>query len=141
MKKDPSQDSNFYILGWCCIALAIGVVVLNDLFGIKLASLIPPCIFHKVTGLYCLGCGGTRAVFALVRGNIIKSLFFHPFVVYTALVGGWFMISQTIERVTKGKVQIAMHFRMIYIWIGVALAVINFLWKNGWLIFTGEALM
>ena len=141
MKKDPSQDSNFYILGWCCIALAIGVVVLNDLFDIKLANLIPPCIFHKVTGLYCLGCGGTRAVFALVRGNVIKSLFYHPFVVYTALVGGWFMISQTIERVTKGKVQIAMHFRMIYIWIGVALAVINFLWKNGWLIFTGEALM
>ena len=141
MKKDPSQDSNFYILGWCCIALAIGVVVLNDLFDIKLANLIPPCIFHKVTGFYCLGCGGTRAVFALVRGNVIKSLFYHPFVVYTALVGGWFMISQTIERVTKGKVQIAMHFRMIYIWIGVALAVINFLWKNGWLIFTGEALM
>lgn len=141
MKKDASQDSNFYILGWCCIALAIGIVVLNDVFDIKLASLMPPCLFHHFTGLYCFGCGGTRAVFALVRGDILKSLFYHPIVVYTAVVGGWFMISQTIERVSRGKIQIAMHFRLIYLWIGVGLAVLNFLWKNGWLLLTGEALM
>ena len=141
MRKDPSQDSNFYILGWCCIALAVGIVVLNDVFHIQLASLMPPCIFHKITGLYCLGCGGTRAMFALVRGDVFKSLFYHPIVAYTAVVGGWFMISQTIERMSKGKIHIAMHFRIIYLWIGVALAVLNCIWKNAVLLIAGEALM
>ena len=144
MKKDASQDNNFYILGWCCIGLAIGIVVLNDVFHIQLANLMPPCLFHKITGLYCLGCGGTRAVFALVRGNIIKSLFYHPMVPYAAIVGGWFMISQTIDRLLRHKfpsIDFAMHFRLVYIWIGVGLAVLNCLWKNGVLFITGVALM
>lgn len=144
MKKDASQDNNFYILGWCCIGLAIGIVVLNDVFHMQLANLMPPCLFHKITGLYCLGCGGTRAVFALVRGDIIKSLFYHPMVPYVAIVGGWFMISQTIDRLLRHKfpsIDFAMHFRLVYLWIGVGLAVLNCLWKNGVLIITGVALM
>ncbi len=29
----------------------------------------PPCMFHKVTGLHCPGCGATRAVYALLHGR------------------------------------------------------------------------
>ena len=141
MKKDPSQDYSFYIIGWSAILFVLGTVVLNVLFDIKLTQILPPCILHKVTGWYCLGCGGTRAAAALMRGDIVQSLFYHPIVIYMAVVGGWFMISQTIERLTKGKVAIGMHFRLIYIWIGVGLAVINCVWKNAVLLLTGEALM
>ena len=35
---------------------------------------LPQCQFHQLTGLYCPGCGNTRALHALVHGNIIKSL-------------------------------------------------------------------
>ncbi len=141
MKKDLSQDSNFYILGWCCIAIAIAAVVLNDVFHISPAGLVPPCLFHKFTGLYCMGCGGTRATFALIRLDICRSLYYHPMVVYVGIVGGWFMISQTIERISRGKIKIAMHFRLVYLWIAVGLSVFNCLWKNAVLIFTGVALM
>jgi hypothetical protein len=30
----------------------------------------PPCPWHALTGLYCPGCGGLRAVHALTRGDI-----------------------------------------------------------------------
>jgi len=30
----------------------------------------PPCLFKKITGLDCPGCGGTRACYQLLHGNI-----------------------------------------------------------------------
>ncbi|MDR4007522.1 MAG: DUF2752 domain-containing protein, partial [Ruminococcus sp.] len=42
-------------------------------FAFKYLSL-PPCYIHQFTGLYCPGCGATRAVYALVHGDILLSL-------------------------------------------------------------------
>ncbi len=33
-----------------------------------------PCTFHKLTGLYCPGCGGQRALHALLHGRIMEAL-------------------------------------------------------------------
>lgn len=38
-----------------------------------------PCVFHRVTGLPCPGCGLTRSILALLRGHAVQSLAFHPF--------------------------------------------------------------
>ena len=141
MKPEPSQDTNFYIVGWSCIIFILVYIILKVFFKMDLVYLMPGCTLYEATGYYCPGCGGTRAIFALVRGDIIKSLYFHPLVPYMTLVGGWFMISQTIERLSKGRIRIAMHFRMLYVWIGLALLAIQFIWKNGVLLFTGTALL
>ena len=37
------------------------------------------CVFHHFTGLPCPGCGMTRAVSALVRGQWSLAMRFHPF--------------------------------------------------------------
>jgi len=34
----------------------------------------PICLFHALTGWNCPGCGGTRAVYALLHGNIPLAL-------------------------------------------------------------------
>jgi len=34
-----------------------------------------PCLFYCATGIYCPGCGGTRAVKYLLKGEILKSFF------------------------------------------------------------------
>lgn len=44
-----------------------------------------PCLFHWITGLYCPGCGGTRAIGALLQGQLLKSFCYHPFVLYAAI--------------------------------------------------------
>ena len=48
------------------IIFAIGVlyilIVLKYNIGI-------PCILHELTGLYCPGCGGTRAIISLMKFN------------------------------------------------------------------------
>lgn len=38
---------------------------------------LPPCLFHKLTGLYCPGCGSTRAVHALLHGDVATAARFN----------------------------------------------------------------
>lgn len=41
-------------------------------------SLLPPCVFHLVTGLHCPGCGLTRALHALAHGEVARAWSMHP---------------------------------------------------------------
>lgn len=34
----------------------------------------PDCMLYKITGIYCPGCGGTRAVAELMKGNLLLSI-------------------------------------------------------------------
>lgn len=60
-------------------------------------SLLPPCPFHWLTGIYCPGCGATRALHALVHGDMAAALAMNPLLVVAlpvvvlmlAHVAGW----------------------------------------------------
>lgn len=125
-----AEERALYLLGWLLllflVLFVVAVKVWSDLTGKKL----PDCALYVLTGFYCPGCGGTRAVFALARGRILTSLRFHPLVVYTAVVGGWFMFSHTIERLSKGKCAIGMKYRDGWLWGALALVIVQFLVKN-----------
>lgn len=138
LKTDDLLDKFFYVTGWIVISLALfaGIAWKMGWFHLH----FPPCILHSLTGYYCPGCGGTRAVKALLHGHIFTSLYYHPIVAYTAVVGGWFMISQTISRLSHGKRK-GMHYRDVYMWIALAIVVVNCLVKNLILALTGTALM
>lgn len=45
------------------------------------------CLFSKVTGLPCPGCGMTRAIAALLHGEWRQALLYHPFSPGFALLG------------------------------------------------------
>lgn len=129
-ETEKKTELQFYIIGWVCIAAFAVFFALARQTDYRIFRYLPDCMFRRVTGLYCPGCGGTRALFFLLRGQMIRSFFYHPVVPYTACVGGWFMISQTIGRVSGGRIRIAMRFREIYLWIALALTVVNCLIKN-----------
>lgn len=141
MKSDNKYDTNFYITGLVLIAMSIILIIIFQVFGTAWLALLPKCFFHITTGYYCPGCGGTRAIIYLFKGQLLKSFFYHPLVLYLAIVGGWFMISQTIERISASRIKIGMHFRTIYLWIAVILITVNFVIKNGTLLLFEVALM
>lgn len=129
-KIDKKTDELFYRIGWGVIAVVVilgGIIVFT---GKNPLRLLGPCLFHLLTGYYCPGCGGTRAVRFLLQGQFWDSFRYHPLVLYTAAVGGWFMMSQTIERMSRGRISIGMHFRDVYLWIALGIVVVNFLIKN-----------
>ena len=96
------------------------------------ADFAPPCVFHKWTGYYCPGCGGTRAVKALLRGDVIGSFFYHPVVLYGAVLYGWYMLSHTVEYLSKGRlVSVYPIQKKVFIWGCFYYSLYNGFWKNG----------
>lgn len=47
------------------IIMLIFFLYLNKNYGFYI-----PCLFHKLTNLYCPGCGITRCIVSLLKGNI-----------------------------------------------------------------------
>lgn len=129
-KSDDTIQNSLYYLGWAVLACLAGAAVFVRVSKIRIGRLIPPCMIHEFFGIYCPGCGGTRAVRYLIDGQILKSLYCHPLVGYCTFLGGWFMISNTAERLTKGKLRIGMKVRPVYGIIAVGLIAANCLLHN-----------
>ncbi len=125
---------------YVCLAL-IGIwaliYVVMQVFDISINDFnLPLCSSYSLWGIYCPGCGGTRSVISLLHFDIIRSFLFHPVVPYTAILVSVFMISHTLNIVTKGKVK-AMKFRPIYFYIMIAIILIQFVIKNAIMLITG----
>ena len=82
MKKTRFTKQEWITLG---LLLAVGaaacVVLLLIPPGSPQSRWLPRCMFHEMTGLYCPGCGATRALSALLHGEIGLSLHNNPLLV------------------------------------------------------------
>lgn len=47
----------------------------------------PGCWFFELTGLYCPGCGGTRALHAVLHGHPVHAVTFNPLIVVAIPLG------------------------------------------------------
>lgn len=88
----------FYKLGKILFVLIAVFVVAMWITDFRIVSWLPECEFLAVTGLYCPGCGGTRAVKSLLRGDLIRSFLYHPFVMYVAVSYTVFMVYEFCKK-------------------------------------------
>jgi len=58
-----------------------GVWLLRTFDPNSSTSPFPACPFHALTGFYCVGCGITRCLHALVHGDVVTALAMNPLVV------------------------------------------------------------
>lgn len=97
-------------------------------------------MFHTLTGLYCPGCGGTRAVRSLLRGDLRMSAQYHPLVLYVIAV----VLLEIILRAASGKRKQPLdrekRYR-IFILTGAALVTVNWIFKNYMLALRGVDLL
>lgn len=59
--------------GWALALLALAGIGLRFVDAAELSA-VPLCPLHALTGLHCPGCGATRALHALVRGDVALAL-------------------------------------------------------------------
>ena len=69
--------------------VAAGAVLLLYFFVEPKNGNLPKCFFHELTGFYCPGCGGQRALHAILHGHFLKAMDFNllfvlllPFIIY-----------------------------------------------------------
>ena len=87
------------------------------------------CIWDRLLGIYCPGCGGTRALKAFLEGQFLVSLKYHPLVGYVFLLTFLFFGSFLLQLVTKGKIK-RLRLRPIYLYLGLVITVANCLIRN-----------
>lgn len=101
-----------------------GILVLFMGMLLKEWKYIPEykCAFLQTTHMYCPGCGGTRAVFSLLAGNVIKSLCYNPAVVLGALLILYYEITVIMTIFSeKNKVYYCRSLWPVYIYVLVIL--------------------
>jgi hypothetical protein len=80
----------------------------------------PACMFKVLTGIDCPGCGMTRALFALIRGDLMASLAYNPALIPLLITVTALMIQLKIKH-PKGGLYIIWLFSLTS-----AIAMINF---------------
>src|SRR5665213_4239173 len=82
---------------------AAGVAATVFFFNPAAYQFYPVCQFHRLTGLNCPGCGGTRAFYALLHGNFSTALRDNALLVggliFLASRGIWFAARKSLGRV------------------------------------------
>ncbi len=130
MRDYKKEETALFYTGWALVALCCCIFGLFQIMPPSFLNLFPSCVIRRIFGIYCPGCGGTRAIAAFLRGDFLTSCLCHPLVPYTALIGGWFLASQTVERLSRHRINIGMRYRDGYLWASLAILIANFLVKN-----------
>lgn len=125
-RKDLEDE--LFLIGLTALAAATALAVL---YLCILRNFIPtvPCFFSTVLGIYCPGCGGTRALTALLHGHFLRALWYHPFVPYFAFVYFGFLLTQGLQKMGIKGIR-GWKFHNWYLWGGMAILAINFIVKN-----------
>jgi hypothetical protein len=112
--------------GWAA-GLAAAALMLRT-FPPSHYAFYPSCPIRSVTGLLCPGCGGTRAIAALLRGDLVKAWRLNALVV--AMVPLWLAYGLgMLRRTWHGEP--AWVRLPLWVWFCfVALATVFTVWRN-----------
>ena len=90
------RHRNLLLLALGALSVA-GILVLLAQNGIGI-----PCLFRKITGLQCPGCGNSRAVLALLRLDVAEALRYNLLFPVEFFYLGW-VVFHCCRRYLRGK--------------------------------------
>lgn len=127
MKKKLTDNDYIYYSFLATIILFLIIVLTYNNFLYKFFK-IPGCIFYLKLGFYCPACGMTRAFIALLEGNILKSLYYNPTVIYILGFISIYMVTNTICKIFNKEA--ILKYSNFYLYLGIFIMTINFIIRN-----------
>ena len=129
--KEKTDEKRLYISGLIIAAISILLFCLYNISFFDMFIIFPECVYYRMLGIPCPGCGTTRALRYLINGNIIDSIRMNAIVFYTIGVYLVFMITHTIEWIFcslhRKTVIKGLRFHVAYVYIGVAVLLIHWI--------------
>lgn len=138
-KRNNTTEDRLFVAGWIILAVSLALILLKNCIYPELVIIeeMRPCYIYTLLDFYCPGCGGSRSVAALVHGKFVVCAVNFPLVAYSVVMYVWFMISQTIQRISGNRFNIGLRWRMVYLWIALGILIAHFVTKNIFYIVTG----
>jgi hypothetical protein len=100
--QNAASPSLAFFAGTVLAAAVLGSGAVLFFFNPSTHGFYPVCLFHKLTGLNCPGCGGTRAAYQLLHGHLLNALrdnaLFILALVALAVRGAWFAARKISRR-------------------------------------------
>lgn len=82
-----------------------------------------PCLFHKITNLYCPGCGITRMIFSIIELDFYQAFRYNPLLFILLIC---YLIIKLIEIIRKKKIA----FKPIYSYYLLFITIIYGILRN-----------
>lgn len=89
-----------------------------------------PCIFHKITGLYCPGCGITRMFISILRLKFIDAFHYNCFAFILLII---FIILNLIKIITQKNIMIKNSVLYVIIALAIVFAILRNMPYFSWL--------
>jgi hypothetical protein len=97
----PRIRRPFSWVAWAGIVLVMAGAALALYFiDPSRQSLFPQCQFHRLTGWWCPGCGGTRALHQLLHGEFVAAFLLNPLLVLALPVLAYWLVRVAVAERT-----------------------------------------
>ncbi|MBO4495098.1 MAG: DUF2752 domain-containing protein [Clostridiales bacterium] len=124
-EKRPLIFRNY--IRWPLVFAMIFTVLLGLLYGffidpVASSDVTLKCVTYEMTGLYCPGCGETRALHALLHGHIIQAFDYNLLFPFVVIIMGWlFLVGLTTLICRKRVMWLPETFPA---WLGIVIGVV-----------------
>ena len=121
-----------FILVCAPLALAAGFIYIytyyNSASGSRPAF---PCLSIILVGLYCPGCGNTRALHALAHLDIVGALRYNLLLPFLLILLGWLLTGEYLKLlVGKRVLWLPKKFHIWWVWVALAVVFLFTVFRN-----------
>ena len=117
----------FWTAAFWCLVGGVALILLlrpqDSGFGL-------PCIIHSLTGLYCPGCGSSRALASLLRLDFYQALRWNPLLVVLLPFAAFYLVWGSVSWVRLGRNTLDDRIPSKLLWALAVLVLVYFPLRN-----------